>query len=137
MAASARVTDEATVKAFLATPSFRRAAAALGITQTAVRKRLLKLDPALQGMDGEARLTSLRGWAAERGLLGLEPVLPGYAVKRTTVRYDAEGDVSATYVTQGKAKERSTAMDLTSRLQRKLAKRTLGTATRTTMRLAA
>lgn len=39
--------------------------------------------------------------------------------------------------TAPKAKGRSTAMELTSRLQRKLAKRTLGTATRTTMRLAA
>lgn len=36
-----------------------------------------------------------------------------------------------------KAKSRSTAMELTYRLQRKLAKRTLGTATCTTMRLAA
>ena len=64
MAASAWVTDEATVKTFLPTPTFRKAAASLGITQTAVRKRLLKLDPSLKGKDSEARLTSLRWWTA-------------------------------------------------------------------------
>ncbi len=41
--------------------------------------------------------------AAERGEAGFEPVLAGFAVKRTTTRFDKGGGVSAQYVTQTKA----------------------------------
>ncbi|MGU3387313.1 metallophosphoesterase [Methylobacterium sp. D53M] len=41
--------------------------------------------------------------AAERGEAGFEPVLAGFAVKRTTTRFDKGGAVSAQYVTQTKA----------------------------------
>ena len=41
--------------------------------------------------------------AAERGMLGFTPVLPGYEVKRSSAQFDADGEVQKEWVTQHKA----------------------------------
>jgi hypothetical protein len=41
--------------------------------------------------------------AAERGLLGFDPVLPGYEIKRTTTKQDAAGKKEGAWITQHKA----------------------------------
>jgi UDP-2,3-diacylglucosamine pyrophosphatase LpxH len=40
--------------------------------------------------------------AAERGLLGFDPVLPGYAIKSTATQFDKGGDVKSKWVQQHK-----------------------------------
>jgi hypothetical protein len=67
----------ATLTAIVTTGGIRAAARALGITPKAVRKR--------------------RARAAERGLLGFDPVLPGFAIKSTAKK------VGDTWVKQTKA----------------------------------
>jgi hypothetical protein len=96
------VTTEAVASAYLAAGSFAGAAKALGMPEATVRFRVSKVSGPVREKSSEARLATVRGWAAERGLLGFEPVLPGYAVKRTTTRYDADDKITATYVTQAK-----------------------------------
>lgn len=46
---------------------------------------------------------TVRAWAAERGLLGYEPVLPGFKINRTSARYDKAGRLAGQTVTQTRA----------------------------------
>lgn len=77
--------------------SMRGAARSLGMADSSIRERLAKLRKAVQGTDTE--LT----FASEKGLLGTEPVLPGYALKRSTAVYGKKGELVREYVTQAKA----------------------------------
>lgn len=70
-------------EAYKAHGSDRKLAKALGVSKTTARNRI-KL-------------------AAERGLLGFNPVLPGYEIKRTSAQLDADGEVQKEWVTQHKA----------------------------------
>lgn len=63
--------------------SERKAAAALGISKTAFHNRMVR--------------------AAEQGLLGFTPVLPGYELKRSSAQLDDAGNVQKEWVTQHKA----------------------------------
>ncbi|MEH3065310.1 MAG: metallophosphoesterase [Methylobacterium radiotolerans] len=96
-------TTETLAKAVLDAGGYRAAAKALGMAPSSVRERLSGIVGTVQGKGSEDPFATLRGWAAERGLLGFDPVLPGYAIKRTTTRYDKHGDVAGEYVTQAKA----------------------------------
>ena len=62
--------------------SERRAARALGISKTAMHESIKR--------------------AAERGLLGFSPVLPGYELKRSSAQLDKAGKVEKEWVTQHK-----------------------------------
>lgn len=62
--------------------SERKAARALGISKTAMHDSLKR--------------------AAERGLLGFKPVLPGYELKRSSAQLDDAGNVQKEWVTQHK-----------------------------------
>lgn len=96
--AKQRVSDTdilAAVKA--AGGSMRGAARSLGMADSSIRERLAKLRKAVQGNDTDL------AFASERGLLGTEPVLPGYALKRSTAVYGKAGELVREYVTQAKA----------------------------------
>ncbi len=92
-----RATDEAILAAVRDAGSVKRAAKALGMARSSVQERLARLRNRVQGNDTEL------AFASERGLLGTEPVLPGYALKRSTAVYGKEGEVVRQYVTQAKA----------------------------------
>ncbi|KQO89443.1 metallophosphoesterase [Methylorubrum sp. SL192] len=77
--------------------SIRAGAKALGMAHSSVRERICKLRQAVQGNDTDL------AFASEKGLLGTEPVLPGYALKRSTAVNGKEGEVVRQYVTQAKA----------------------------------
>jgi DNA-binding Lrp family transcriptional regulator len=62
--------------------SERKAARALGLSKTTVHDRLKR--------------------AAEQGLLGFKPVLPGYELKRSSAQLDKHGGVEKEWVTQHK-----------------------------------
>ncbi|WP_316234950.1 MULTISPECIES: hypothetical protein [unclassified Bradyrhizobium] len=62
--------------------SERKAARVLGISKTAMHESLKR--------------------AAERGLLGFKPVLPGYELKRSSAQLDDKGNVQKEWVTQHK-----------------------------------
>lgn len=97
------VTTEAVVSAYLAAGSFAGAAKSLGMPEATVRFRISKVSGPVREKSSEARFATVQAWAAERGLLGFKPVLPGFTVKRTTTQYDADGEVSGRFVTQAKA----------------------------------
>jgi hypothetical protein len=75
--------------------SYEKAAKSLGIASTAVRKRVAR---ALQeigsedvlGSDVEAKILVRK---AEKGLLGTQPVLPGYVIKGTSTQLDGDGNL--------------------------------------------
>jgi hypothetical protein len=72
---------QGTVEAFEAHGKRQRATArALGIDKTTLSNRLLR--------------------AAQRGLFGTKPVLPGFEIKRTTAEKDADGNIVKEFVTQ-------------------------------------
>lgn len=78
-----RLSDEqcsAAANAKKAHGSDRKAAAVLGLSRTAFRNRLNR--------------------AAERGLMGFDPVLPGFEIKRTTIKRNAAGDKEGDWITQ-------------------------------------
>ncbi|WP_316234750.1 hypothetical protein [Bradyrhizobium sp. SZCCHNR1020] len=62
--------------------SERKAARALGLSKTAMHERVKR--------------------AAEKGLLGFKPVLPGYELKRSSAQLDKAGSVEKEWVTQHK-----------------------------------
>lgn len=97
------VTTGAVVSAYVAARSFAGAAKALGIPEATVRYRVSRITGPAHEKRSEDRFATVQAWAAERGLLGFEPVLPGFAVKRTTTQYDADNQVSGRFVTQAKA----------------------------------
>lgn len=78
-----RITDEqchAAVNAKKLHGGERPAAKALGICRDTLRNHLNR--------------------AAERGLMGFDPVLPGFEVKRTTIKRDAKGNKEGDWITQ-------------------------------------
>ncbi|MCB2106339.1 MAG: hypothetical protein KDE14_01505 [Rhodobacteraceae bacterium] len=80
-----RLSDEqcrAAVRAKELYGSERKAAAALGLSKTTLHNRLAR--------------------AAERGMMGFAPVLPGYEIKRTSAQLDDAGNVQKEWVTQHK-----------------------------------
>jgi hypothetical protein len=97
------ITTEAVVSAYLAARSFRAAARALGIPEATVRHRVSKVVGPAKEKRSEDRFATLQGWAAERGLLGFEPVLPGFKVNRTSARYDKAGRLAGQTVVQTRA----------------------------------
>lgn len=88
---------------YLAAETFAGAAKALDTPEATVRFRISKVSGPVREKSSEARFATVRAWAAERGLLGFDPVLPGFAVNRTTTQLDADGEVSGRFVTQAKA----------------------------------
>ncbi|MEL6061877.1 MULTISPECIES: helix-turn-helix domain-containing protein [unclassified Methylobacterium] len=93
----AKVTDAEILAAVRAAGNVKAAARALGMARSSIGERFKKLTGAVQANDTEM------AFASERGLLGTEPVLPGYAIKRTTAVYGKEGELTREYVTQAKA----------------------------------
>lgn len=82
---SERLSDEqcrAAVAAKEANGSEVKGAKALGLSRTAFRNRLAR--------------------AAERGLMGFDPVLPGYEIKKTATQFDKAGNVDKRWVQQHK-----------------------------------
>lgn len=79
------LTDEECIKAVAAYhrhyKSNQRAAKELGITRCAFQRRLKK--------------------AADRGLMGFRPVLPGFAVSETSVQRDHAGNVQKEWIPAG------------------------------------
>jgi hypothetical protein len=63
--------------------SQRKAAAAIGVPKTTFERMMMR--------------------AAEQGLLGFKPVLPGYELKRSSAQLDDAGNVQKEWVTQHKA----------------------------------
>jgi len=92
-----RATDDEILAAVRDAGSVKRAAKVLGMARSSVQERLARLRNRVQGNDTEL------AFASERGLLGTKPVLPGFALKRTTTVLDKEGGVTREYITQGKA----------------------------------
>jgi hypothetical protein len=83
---SERLTDEqcrAAVRLKAKHGSERAAALAVGLSRTAFRNQLHR--------------------AAERGLMGFDPVLPGYEIKKTATQHDDSGAVKSKWVQQHKA----------------------------------
>lgn len=72
-----------TVSALESAGSKRAAARALGIARMTLDGRLVR--------------------AAELGLMGTKPVLPGYAIRRTSTQRDAAGNIEREWVQQSKA----------------------------------
>lgn len=95
--AARRVSDDQVLAAVKAAGGIRAAARALGMAESSVRQRFGKLAERVQGNDTEL------AFASSRGLLGTEPVLPGYALKRSTAVYGKDGSLAREYVTQAKA----------------------------------
>jgi hypothetical protein len=73
---------EATVEAYKTHGNQRDAASAIGIAQSTFCDRLKR--------------------AAERGLMGTRPVLPGYAIKKTSTQLGADGELQREWVQQAK-----------------------------------
>lgn len=94
--ALAKISDAELLAAVRAAGNVRDAARALGMARSSIGERFKRLTETVQANDTEV------AFASERGLLGTEPVLPGYAIKRTTAVYK-EGEVVREYVTQAKA----------------------------------
>ncbi len=92
-----RATDEAILAAYRDAGSEKGAARALGMAKSSVQERLVRLRERVQRNDTDL------AFASERGLLGTEPVLPGYALKRSMAVYGKQGEVVRQYVTQAKA----------------------------------
>lgn len=88
-----KATDAEILTAFREGGTYYAAARLLDMAESSVRERAKKL---LAGRDDGAAL-------AEKGLLGTEPVLPGYVLKRSTAVYGKEGELTREYVTQAKA----------------------------------
>lgn len=103
MAAPSKVTTEQAVFAYLQHCGYGAAAKVLGIAPTSLKKRVAQVVKPGEVIGSEGGLASIRAWAAERGLLGYDPVLPGFAVRKTTTQYDADGVVSDRFVAQAKA----------------------------------
>jgi hypothetical protein len=100
----ARTTTEACALAFLAADGDLAAAGrACGVHREAVRKWLLQVVKPMQEIRSEGALTTIRAWAAERGLLPTDPVMPGFTIRRTTHQTDEAGNVEKAWVTQAKA----------------------------------
>jgi len=94
---AARATDAEILSAVREARSVRGAAKALGMARSSVWERVKRLTGEVQVNDTEL------GFASSKGLLGTEPVLPGYALKRSTAVYGKEGELVREYVTQAKA----------------------------------
>lgn len=91
------------VSAYLTARTFAGAAKALGMPEATVRYRVSRITGPAHGKRSENRFATVQAWADERGLLGFDPALPGFAIKRTTTQYDADNQVSGQFVTQTKA----------------------------------
>ncbi|WP_375462967.1 metallophosphoesterase [uncultured Methylobacterium sp.] len=100
MPGPSKITTEQAVSAYLASGGFGGAAKVLKVAPNAVRKHVLKAVKPGQVIGSEGGLASVRAWAAERGLLGFDPVLPGFKVNRTSARYDKAGRLAGQTVVQ-------------------------------------
>ncbi|SDH22085.1 helix-turn-helix domain-containing protein [Bosea robiniae] len=85
--------------------SQRAAAAILGVHHASVSRALRRLDGERKDTEAAVATDCTRSVReqAENGELGYQPVLPGYAIKETTVVYDAAGEVERTSVKQSRA----------------------------------
>lgn len=97
--------DAEVVAALAQAGSARGAAKILGVHHASVQRAQKRIAGGSSDTDDPLATVSsideIR--AAERGELGFEPVLPGYAIKETTTVYDAAGEVERTSVKQSRA----------------------------------